>query len=361
MVRPPPCCDKLNARKGAWGEAKDGTTFAYVSKQGTTNWNSVPRKTGTKRCGKNCRIRWNNNNYTRSDLHDEGFTQQEEELIIKLHAAVGSRWGLIAHQLPGRTENDIKNHWNTKLRKKLTEMGIDPITHKPFSQILADYGNIGGVSRSSDTPKYIGTFRKDLKKASSNTSSLPKPDSFTTPSYTFLSNSQVSHNNILPMQNNYATNSSNSHSLDLLSQLQAISFVTEGPNSDTNVPTNNSSYDFLTLPSPKSSSNSSTSACSSGYNNAGEMAKSPECFSWHDFLLEEAFKPAQSQVQEQEENNLAEFLLINDNRGVDCKEIQAGSSPLIASSDASSFLEAMLDQENDMFLSFPGLMEEPSY
>lgn len=45
MVRSP-CCDKLNVRKGGWTEEKDSTTFAYLSKNGTANWSSVPRKTG---------------------------------------------------------------------------------------------------------------------------------------------------------------------------------------------------------------------------------------------------------------------------------------------------------------------------
>lgn len=48
------------------------------------------------------------------------------------------RWSLIAAQLPGRTDNDVKNHWNTKLKKKLSGMGIDPVTHKPFSHLMAE-------------------------------------------------------------------------------------------------------------------------------------------------------------------------------------------------------------------------------
>ncbi|GKF24775.1 transcription factor MYB35-like protein [Tanacetum coccineum] len=54
-------------------------------------------------------------------------------------------WSLIAQQLPGRTSNDVKNHWNTKLKKKLSKMGINPITHKPFGQLLSDYGNINDI------------------------------------------------------------------------------------------------------------------------------------------------------------------------------------------------------------------------
>lgn len=238
-------------------------------------------------------------------------------------------------------------------------MGIDPITHKPFSQILADYGNIGGVSRSFDTPKYIGTIRRDLKKVTT-TFSLPKPESSSSPSNTFLSDSQVSQN-MSSMQNNYANYSNSSHSLDLLSQLQAISLVTEGPVSDTTLLLNNNNYDFFSLPSPKSSSNSSTSACSSITNYAGQETNASECFSWHEFLLEDAFKPAQNQAQEQETklNDIGSGFspMKSYNRNAN----QVASLPLSTSSDASSFLEAMLDQENDMFLSFPGLMEEPLY
>jgi hypothetical protein len=58
------------------------------------------------------------------------------------------RWTIIAQQLPGRTDNEVKNFWNKKLKKKLTAIGIDPITHRPFSQILADYGNIGAFPKA---------------------------------------------------------------------------------------------------------------------------------------------------------------------------------------------------------------------
>ncbi|GAA0142546.1 hypothetical protein LIER_03422 [Lithospermum erythrorhizon] len=62
-----------------------------------------------------------------SDCLNQSFTNQEEDLIVKLHAAIGSRWSLIA-QLPGRTKSEVKNIWNTKLRKKLIAMGVDPVT-----------------------------------------------------------------------------------------------------------------------------------------------------------------------------------------------------------------------------------------
>ncbi|KAL5981318.1 hypothetical protein ACLOJK_015373 [Asimina triloba] len=88
------------------------------------------------RCGKSCRLRWTN--YLRPDLKHGEFSEAEEQTIVKLHSVVGNRWSLIAAQLPGRTDNDVKNHWNTKLKKKLSGMGIDPVTHKPFSHLMAE-------------------------------------------------------------------------------------------------------------------------------------------------------------------------------------------------------------------------------
>ncbi|XP_057541031.1 transcription factor MYB35 [Amaranthus tricolor] len=149
----PPCCDKANVKKGIWTPEEDAKILAYVSNHGVGNWTQVPKKAGLNRCGKSCRLRWTN--YLRPDLKHEEFTEQEEQLIIQYHAAIGSRWSLIAKHLPGRTDNDVKNYWNTKLKKKLAKMGIDPVTHKPISKILSDYESISclttnGQMRSVD-------------------------------------------------------------------------------------------------------------------------------------------------------------------------------------------------------------------
>ncbi|CAM9003170.1 unnamed protein product [Rhodiola kirilowii] len=136
----PPCCDKTNVKRGLWTAEEDAKILAYVASHGVGNWTLVPQKAGLNRCGKSCRLRWTN--YLRPDLKHEGFTAEEEDYIIELHKAVGSRWSLIAKKLPGRTDNDVKNYWNTKLKKKLASMGIDPITHKPISRVVTDCHNI---------------------------------------------------------------------------------------------------------------------------------------------------------------------------------------------------------------------------
>ncbi|RLM74705.1 myb-related protein Zm1-like [Panicum miliaceum] len=77
--------------------------------------------TGLLRCGKSCRLRWIN--YLRPDLKRGNFTAEEEETIIKLHGMLGNKWSKIAACLPGRTDNEIKNVWNTHLKKRVSPAG----------------------------------------------------------------------------------------------------------------------------------------------------------------------------------------------------------------------------------------------
>ncbi|KAK3142330.1 hypothetical protein QOZ80_4BG0345170 [Eleusine coracana subsp. coracana] len=131
-----PCCEKDNVKRGQWTPEEDNKLLSYITQNGTRNWRLIPKNAGLQRCGKSCRLRWTN--YLRPDLKHGEFTDAEEQTIIKLHSVVGNRWSVIAAQLPGRTDNDVKNHWNTKLKKKLSGMGIDPVTHKSFSHLMAE-------------------------------------------------------------------------------------------------------------------------------------------------------------------------------------------------------------------------------
>ncbi|KAI3424589.1 uncharacterized protein J3R85_010467, partial [Psidium guajava] len=113
-----PCCDKANVKKGPWSPEEDAKLKSYIEKHGTGgNWIALPQKIGLKRCGKSCRLRWLN--YLRPNIKHGGFSEEEDNLICSLYISIGSRWSIIAAQLPGRTDNDIKNYWNTRLKKKL--------------------------------------------------------------------------------------------------------------------------------------------------------------------------------------------------------------------------------------------------
>ncbi|CAN0917708.1 Transcription factor RAX3 [Linum grandiflorum] len=113
-----PCCDKANVKKGPWSPEEDAKLKSYIDQHGTGgNWIALPQKIGLKRCGKSCRLRWLN--YLRPNLKHGGFSDQEDHIICSLYLSIGSRWSIIAAQLPGRTDNDIKNYWNTRLKKKL--------------------------------------------------------------------------------------------------------------------------------------------------------------------------------------------------------------------------------------------------
>ncbi|ESQ50859.1 hypothetical protein EUTSA_v10022799mg [Eutrema salsugineum] len=127
-----PCCEKEHMNKGAWTKEEDERLVSYIKSHGEGCWRSLPRAAGLLRCGKSCRLRWIN--YLRPDLKRGNFTHDEDELIIKLHSLLGNKWSLIAARLPGRTDNEIKNYWNTHIKRKLLSKGIDPATHRSINE-----------------------------------------------------------------------------------------------------------------------------------------------------------------------------------------------------------------------------------
>ncbi|CAK7331885.1 unnamed protein product [Dovyalis caffra] len=108
-------------KKGPWTSAEDAILMDYVKKHGEGNWNAVQKHSGLFRCGKSCRLRWAN--HLRPDLKKGAFTPEEENRIIELHAKMGNKWARMAAELPGRTDNEIKNYWNTRI-KRLQRAGL---------------------------------------------------------------------------------------------------------------------------------------------------------------------------------------------------------------------------------------------
>ncbi|XP_047171309.1 transcription factor MYB101-like [Vigna umbellata] len=107
---------KGRVRKGPWTPSEDAILVEYVKKHGEGNWNSVHKNSGLFRCGKSCRLRWAN--HLRPNLKKGAFSPEEEQIIIDLHSKLGNKWARMAAQLPGRTDNEIKNFWNTRMKRR---------------------------------------------------------------------------------------------------------------------------------------------------------------------------------------------------------------------------------------------------
>ncbi|CAO2825324.1 unnamed protein product [Amaranthus hypochondriacus] len=103
-------------KKGLWSEEEDELLYKCIEKYGEGNWKRIPKRAGLKRCRKSCRWRWLN--YLKPNIKRGEFSENEVELITKLHKLHGNRWSIIAARLPGRTINDVKNYCNTHLYKK---------------------------------------------------------------------------------------------------------------------------------------------------------------------------------------------------------------------------------------------------
>ncbi|XP_077213304.1 myb domain protein 93 [Tasmannia lanceolata] len=130
-----PCCDENGLKKGPWTPEEDQKLVQYIQKHGHGSWRALPKLAGLNRCGKSCRLRWTN--YLRPDIKRGKFSTEEEQTILNLHSILGNKWSAIATHLPGRTDNEIKNFWNTHLKKKLIQMGFDPMTHRPRTDLFA--------------------------------------------------------------------------------------------------------------------------------------------------------------------------------------------------------------------------------
>ncbi|MCD7465456.1 hypothetical protein HAX54_001360 [Datura stramonium] len=158
-----PCCDKSKVKKGPWSCEEDLRLIAFIQKHGHQNWRSLPKQAGLLRCGKSCRLRWIN--YLRPDVKRGNFTPQEEDTIVKLHQTLGNKWSKIASHLPGRTDNEIKNVWNTHLKKRVMKK-LEGATSRSSSSSSTSVL----LSHTDHTSKNV-TEKEEATKSCSPTSS----------------------------------------------------------------------------------------------------------------------------------------------------------------------------------------------
>ncbi|KAI3765565.1 hypothetical protein L2E82_15603 [Cichorium intybus] len=196
MVRAP-YFDKNGMEKGAWSEDEDAKLKAYMKKTRHGNWRQLPKLAGLSRCGKSCRLRWVN--YLRPNVKRGNYTSEEEDLIINLHKNHGSRWSKIAAKLPGRSDNEIKNHWHTHLRKRAKHNSILSCSTNQNVQNVEPKKEKGEINLSHMNEKYEAEIILTVlrSKTLSEANNKQPPLSSSSGSYHMASNS-----NPLPLSTN---------------------------------------------------------------------------------------------------------------------------------------------------------------
>lgn len=273
------------------------------------------------------------------------------------------RWSLIAKQLPGRTDNDVKNYWNTKLKKKLRKMGIDHVTHKPISQILCDYGNI--TSLPNNTANHFGpSFNNN-----NSTTFVPESDPSSCITGLAFTNMMVMN----PMMESQDHSSTSTLPFGFLSQFQAMGQdnVSLQPHFLNEVTSSCSSSS-----SPRPATDLLSSQC---HATAQVVTPSSSPFNWSEFLLHDPFSSA-DQLNKQQEEVLHGLVSSPANpalgNGIQSQpqgfEVGSSSSSAInggqglnnnlpddhISSSLSSFVDTILGQDSEMRAAlFPELLD----
>ncbi|KAI0492791.1 hypothetical protein KFK09_027067 [Dendrobium nobile] len=154
-----PCCDKERVKRGSWTVEEDQKLVDFILNNGIHCWRLVPKLAGLLRCGKSCRLRWIN--YLRPDLKRGALSETEEQQIIKLHSNLGNRWSKIASHFPGRTDNEIKNIWNTTIKKKLKLQSSDQLAAKNIEADMKKF-----ISKVEDKGLVFETSTESSKSSS---------------------------------------------------------------------------------------------------------------------------------------------------------------------------------------------------
>lgn len=179
-------------RRGPWTLEEDTLLTHYIARHGEGRWNMLAKCAGLKRTGKSCRLRWLN--YLKPDIKRGNLTPQEQLLILELHSKWGNRWSKIAQHLPGRTDNEIKNYWRTRVQKQARQLNIESNSNRFLEAVRCFW-----------MPRLL----QKVEQASSSSSSSLKEISYQSSVPSQLSNC-CTDPSLSPLSNKITDNSNNS-------------------------------------------------------------------------------------------------------------------------------------------------------